>query len=772
MTTDRRTFLKLAAAGVATMAVGGSAAARAGRSASAEPFHWQKAPCQLCGAGCGVQVGVENGRVVAVAGDTGSSVNKGLLCVKGYHAGAALYGADRLTTPLLKRDGAFRAISWDAAIRIVADRAAMKPGGFAVYGSAQWTIGEAYVFQKFMKGGLSNNNLTTSTRFSEAAAARAARAVHGDDGPLGCFDDLDATNVVVVWGSNPAEEHPVLFSRVTDRRIGGAEITVVDIGSRRTRTTSTAQSFVRCRPHSEAAVLKGILRLLLVNKTWDKAFVTEHCGLRLPASSPDEPGRTVPFEEWRAALEPYTPDAVQRLSEVRNADLEMLADFFGNPDLRITSLWSEALNQRPEGEATNLLLHALHLLSGHVARPGDGPMALSGQPSECGSVGEVAASPDGLPGGLRVGSEPDRTHAERLWNLPAGRIQSAPGHEGIALWSRFSNTAEKGGDIHTIWVQAANPAQTLPNAPLLFGPSRKDPDKFLIVSDVYPTPTTLEADLVLPSSMWVEKNGMYGNLERRTQQWSRMVAPPGAARDDTWQAIAVAHELFLRGHAGMKDKDGQFLFDLAGGTTLWDWSRFSGVNVDRLVFNEYRPFAALRKRNLATYEAYEQARGLRWPVVENADGGFTESGKRHAGNTPGKTQLFLPADVVPVGLADKEYPFYLTFGPVVEHAGSGTITGRIPELRRAMPGGYLEMNRQDANRLGVVDGETVSLESRSGALRVPVWIEGRGSPSPGVLFAPVFDERMRPMALLPRGDSTSSTQPDLGPCAVRIRRLT
>ncbi len=788
MTTDRRTFLKMAAAGAASAAAGSSALARGGHTPSGGDFRWEKAPCRFCGVGCGVEVGVEGGRVVAVVGDPAAPANNGSLCVKGYHAGAALYGADRLTTPLLRHDGSFRPISWEAAIRVVADRVAMGSAGFATYGSAQWTLGEAYAFQKFMKGGLSNNQVNTSARFSEAAAMNASRAVYGDDAPVGCYEDLDTANVVILWGCNAAEELPVLFSRLTDRRIGGDDIKVVDVGTRRTRTTASAQSFVRCRPHTEDAVLRGVLRLLLLDESWDKDFVSQHCAFRLPDASPDKPGSAVTFEEWRAALAPFTPDAVQRVSEVRSADLRMLADLFSDRSNRIVSLWSEGTNQRAQGTVTNFLLQALHLLTGHIARAGDGPMVLDSQPSSNGSVREVGASPDALPGGLRIDNAQDRIFAEQAWSLPTGRINPTPGYEGVALWESFSKTAENGGDIHTIWVQASNPAQTLPNSPHIFDASRQDRDKFLIVSEVYPTPTMLEADLVLPSSMWVEKNGMYGSLERRTQQWFKMVGPPGDARDDAWQVIAVAYELFRRGMPGMKDNAGRFLFDLAGGGSIWDWGTYSKVNVDRLLFEEYRRFPALRRRNLAPYEQYVSARGLRWPVEQQADGTFAETARRFGGDEvvgggttkvdfyqsasgDGRAQLYLPTEVGPTEVPDGEYPFYLTTGSVVEHSGSGSLTGRIPELRNAMPSGYLEMNRQDANRLGIADGETVLLESRRGAMHVPVWIEGRGSPLPGMLFTPIFDERLRTMALLPEAEVPSAGQPDLGACAVRIRRL-
>src|SRR5690606_28047714 len=170
----------------------------------------------------------------------------------------------------------------------------------------------------------------------------------------------------------------------------------------------------------------------------------------------------------------------------------------------------------------------------------------------------------GLPGGGDVRNAEHRAMAERIWNLPAGRIKAEIGHHTVLMWERFCTPTDQGGDISTIWVQVTNPGQTLPNLNKLFEAKQGLEDKFLIVSDVYPTATTRLADLILPSAMWVEKNGMFGNSERRTQQWFKMVDPPGQARDDCWQTIAVAHRLLEMGHEGMKDAGGAFIFRMTG----------------------------------------------------------------------------------------------------------------------------------------------------------------------------------------------------------------
>ena len=790
---NRRDVLKAAA-----MATAAAAAARlAGHQpAEATPrveagVTWDKAPCRFCGTGCHVQVGVKGGRVVAIAGDQKAEVNRGLLCVKGYHVGLALYGADRLTQPLLRKDGKLVPITWDQALDIVADKIMANPAGFAFYGSGQWTIPEGYAAQKLIKAGLATNQIDPNARLCMSSAVTGFLSTYGVDEPAGCYDDLDACDVLLMWGNNPAEMHPVLFSRVIDRRTRGDKITVIDLTTRRTRTSGFCDRTMMFRPHGDLAIANGIAHLLLERGTWDRAFVEQFCNFRQRTEPPTLDGQAMTFAEYRAAMAFYTPAKVEELSGVAAADLEYLADLFGDPARRITSLWCMGMNQHTRGTAINDLVHGVHLLSGHFGKPGDAPTSLTGQPSACGTVREVGTLAHGLPGGLVVTKPEHRAEAEALWNLPAGRINPKPGYHTVELWKRFSTAKEQGGDIDTIWVQVTNPARSLPNINALFTPSRTLPGKFLIVSDVYPTATAMAADLVLPSAMWVEKNGMVGNSERRTQQWFKMVPPPGQARDDCWQTIAVARRLHDRGHPGLKDKDGTFLFhvvDRAGKPVpVWDWARYYDVNVDQQLFDEYRRFSRKKHKDLAPYGEYVKARGLRWPVVEQADGSWRETRFRFAKFddpyvTKGAVQFyhsvtkddralvwFHPWEPPPES-PDADYPLWLCTGRVLEHWHTGTLTMRIPQLQRAMPQAYCEMNRADARKLGVADGEVVVLESRRGKLELPVWLEGRGQPPPGTVFVPFFDESLAINLVTLEDHDPLSKQPDYKKCAVRVRR--
>ena len=791
---DRRTFLRASAMSAATMAAGRLASGQEPTRLPLAPLGsvaWNKAPCRFCGTGCHVLVGVEGGRVVAIAGDQKAEVNKGLLCVKGYHVGLALYGKDRLTQPLLRKNGRLEPISWEQAVEIVARRALANPAGFAVYGSGQWTIPEGYAANKFIKAGLANNQIDPNARLCMASAVTGFLATYGVDEPAGCYDDLDACDVLLLWGNNPAEMHPVLFSRVLERRARGEKVRIVELCTRKTRTSGFCDESFLFHPQGDLAIANGIARLLLERGTYDEAFVAKHCAFRAPDEGKTLEGKAISFSDFRAALAEYTPERVQALSGLAPASLRLLADLFGRRDLRITSLWCMGMNQHTRGTAINALVHGLHLLSGHFGRRGDAPTSLTGQPSACGTVREVGTLAHALPGGGVVTRDEDRARAETLWNLPPGRIAKKPGYHAVEMWRRFSLPKEQGGDIDTVWVQVTNPGQTLPNLHALFDESRRRGDKFLIVSDVYPTATTEVADLVLPSAMWVEKNGMVGNSERRTQQWFKMVQPPGQARDDAWQIIAVARRLFELGFAGMRDKDGRFLFHTEKDgreIPIWDYRRYYDVNVDERLFEEYRAFTRTKHKDLAPYGEYVKARGLRWPVVQQADGSWRETRFRftegedpyvkagagiqfyHSTTHDDRAQIWFHPYEAPPEVPDAEYPLWLCTGRVLEHWHSGTMTRRIPQLHRAMPKAYVELHRDDARRLGVADGELVTLETRRGAIDLPVWIDGRGSPPPGTVFVPFFDEGMRINRLTLEAYDPFSKQPDYKKCAVRVRK--
>ena len=845
---DRRTLLKASAMAAAVALIDLPANANAAEPTTApvdDGVAWNKAPCRFCGTGCGVLLGVKDGRIVGVQGDPKAEVNKGLCCMKGYHVGLILYGQDRLTTPRLRQaDGSYQDISWDEAIALVASKIAAAPERFAFYGSGQHTIPEGYASNKFVKAGLGHNHIDPNARLCMASAAAGYNATYGVDEPAGCYDDLDHCSVLISWGNNPAEMHPVLFSRVMDRRLKGEKVLFIDLTTRRTRSSELADHVAFFTPNSDLAIANGIAHLLVQAGFLDKPWVQDFYRLRqrIADYAPDASkrdvydaeaikpqnlaGKDMSREEYIAALAPYTPEAVEKMSGVPAALIRLIAEKMADPAERVLSWWCMGPNQHIRGTAMNSLLHSIHHLAGQWGKPGASALSLTGQPSACGTAREVGTFAHLLPGHLPLINAHYREIAEELWHLPKGRLNPKIGFHTVKMWDEF---CKADGAISTLWVQVTNPGQTLPNRHQLFLEKAKHPEKFLIVSDVYPTATTALADLILPSAMYVEKNGMYGNAERRTQQWLKMVPPPGAARDDCWQLLAVSHAMFEKGFAGMRDKDGDWLFARAlknaDGTLppVWKWEHYYDVNVDQRLFEEYRPFTKVKHKDLAPYEVYATTHGgLRWPVVQDTAGAWQEVRYRfvagmdpyvsvtaatvtaaslaagaaakpdpswrvneglsappqpsptfqfyHSNTKDGKAFIwFHPFEQAPE-LPDAEYPFWLCTGRVIEHWHSGSMTMRVPQLRRSMPHAYIELHPEDAQRIGVSSGQNVTVESRRGSLTLPAWINGRGKPPVGSVFVPFFDERFFINELTLHSHDPFSKQPDFKKCAVRIRK--
>jgi nitrate reductase NapA len=778
---SRRDFLKLSAKTAALAALG----LNGGIVALAHAFDdesiglkWHKAPCRFCGTGCGVLVGVRDGKVVAVQGDRQSPVNKGLLCVKGYHAGAALYGQDRLTYPLIRKNGELQKATWEEAIGLIANKIMDDPKRFAVYGSGQWTIPEGYMALKFIKGGLGTNEIDPNARLCMASAVAGFLTTFGDDEPSGCYDDLDVCDTVICWGNNWAEMHPVLFSRFIDRRIKGDEIKMIDMATRRTRTTEAADHYIEFRPQTDMLIANGICHLLIKRDSYDKKFVQDKVRFK------SNDGQVIAFEDYKAFLEDYAPEKVTQLAGISLDQLNLLADLFSNPKEKIVSLWCMGMNQHTRGTAINNLVYNVHLLSGKIGRPGSTPFSLTGQPSACGTCREVGTLAHALPGGRLVEDERHRQQTEEIWNVKPGTIHPVPGHHTIAMFKAFA-----AGELTGMWVQITNPGQSMPN---LNANLDKAGDQFLVVSDIYPTATTGLADVILPSAMWVEKNGLFGNSERRIQQWFKMVEPPGEARDDVWQMLAVARRMYEKGFAGMKDKDGQFLFAVRdeGGKEIeaWRWEVFKKHNVDKILFEDYRRFSVLKHKDLAPYDEYVRHSGLRWPVVQDSLGAWKETPRRYIegedpfvkrgeglsfyGDKGGENRANIiarPYDAPPE-VPDPEYPFWLCTGRVLEHWHTGTMTRRIKQLYDANPFAYVELNPEDARVLGVYRGDKLRITSRRGEIVLPVSVDGRSVPQKGSVFVPFFDETKLINVVTLDAFCPISKEPDYKKCAVRLEK--
>lgn len=781
MSMDRREFLVSLGAATAGLALGGcrdpAAPGATSSPVSDTELTWSKAPCRFCGVGCGVEVGVHRGKVLAVRGDVASPVNRGLLCVKGYHLPAILYGKDRLLHPMKRRpDGkGFDRISWDEALDLVAKRYRETldrygPGAVAVYGSGQWTVFDGYAALKWVKGGMRSNNLEANARLCMSSAVAGFMTQFGSDEPMGCYEDLDRADDFVLWGNNMAEMHPVLFSRILERKRTSPGVRIIDIGTRRTPTTDYADQYVEIRPGSDLALANGILHLLLASGRIDRSFLDENVTFRRGIEDlnaigygafgeqaerytfQDEP-REVSEAELAAFLADYPPAKVSELCGVPEAQIRALADVYGDPSRGTVSLWCMGVNQHTRGTWMNNLINDLHLLTGKIGRPGANPLSLTGQPSACGTVREVGTLANRLPADMVVTNPEHRAKAESIWGLPPGTISETPGYHAVDMFRALAR-----GDIKVIWIQATNPWVTLPNLRRL---ERAHHDgRFIVVSDIYPTPTTDAADLVLPSAAWVEREGVFGNTERRTQQWDKLVDPPGEAREDAWQIIQVAKRMGM-GH-------------------LFPWPE---NDWHEPMYEEYRRFTLGVGKDLASYAQLRATRGMLWPVVDGKEtryryaAGFDPYVKKSKGvhfykakATGEKAVFYLRPYHPPAEVPDPEFPFWLCTGRVLEHWHTGSMTRRVKQLHQAVPAAYVELNRADALELGVKNGDRVRVVTRRGSLELPAQVDGRGKPPRGTLFIPFFDERVLVNLLTLDAMDSISYEPDYKKCAARIER--
>jgi nitrate reductase NapA len=770
---DRRTFLRklglLSATTAASAAVPGAVMPLGGvlPRAGAGPV-WKKAPCRLCGVGCGLLVGVENGRAVAVKGDPDSPVNQGLACAKGYYSAQILAGRDRITRALVRREGRLVEVPLREALDLVAFRLGetVRQHGkdsVAIYGSAQWTVPDAYLAAKLFKGALGTNNVETSARLAAGSAVAGLRSSFGLDGAIGCSEDLDHADVFVLWDANLAETDPVLFSRILDRKRANPAVRILDLATRTSRTSYAADHSLLHAPHAGLAIANAICHEIVARKWVHREFVRRHVAFKRGATGfgdgrgdralVEEEAAEVGWGDLVAFLADYDPERVQELSGLPAASIRWLASLYGDPLRKVVTLWGPELNQDVRGTWTNNALYNIHLLVGKIAAPGNGAFGLTGQLGGGGTVASAGAACDALPGGL-VRRDADRRRAAAIWGVPAANLSPEPGRPALGMFDRFTR-----GEIRFLWVMAANPMMSLPDLDRYRGRASRA-DRFLVVSEAYPTPTTDVADVVLPAALWFEREGVYASAERRVQHVERLSTPPGEATSDAWQLIEVARRL--------------------GFGSLFPYE--AGRQVEQ-IWEEYRHFHSDPRDALPSLADLRAHGGLLWPYVAGRETrwryntAYDPAASRaygeydFYGHEDHRAWIWLRPYEPAAEAPDEAYPFWLTTGTVLEHWGTGSLTQRVPALHRALPRGYVEINREDARELGIRHRQRVRLASRRGAVEAEVRIDYRSQPPRGVVFVPTFDEGLPINRLTLDAACPLSGQPDGAKCAIRITAL-
>ncbi len=828
---SRRTFLKATAAATTASAAGISLTPGTAEAQFAPPdIRWDKAACRFCGTGCSVLVGVKDGRVVATQGDPEAPVNRGLNCIKGYFLSKIMYGADRLTQPMLRKsngvfdkNGAFEPVSWDEAFDVMAEKwkAAIRekgPTAVSMFGSGQWTVWEGYAAAKLMKAGFRSNNIDPNARHCMASAVAAFIRAFGIDEPMGCYDDLEHADTFVLWGSNMAEMHPILWSRLTDTRLTkpGAEVHVLSTFEH--RSFELADNGMVFAPQTDLAILNYIANYVIQTGAVNEDFVANHVNITKTATDigyglrPEHPleqaatnpshegghGKLEPIsmDEYAAAVAAYDVDTVSALSGVPAGKLERLAQQYADPNRKVMSLWTMGFNQHTRGSWVNGLLYNVHLLTGKIAEPGNSPFSLTGQPSACGTAREVGTFAHRLPADMVVANEAHRDICEEAWGLPKGTIPPKPGFHAV-----LQHRMLKDGTLNCHWVQCNNNLQAAPNINEEGLPGYRNPDNFITVSEPYPTVTALAADLILPTAMWVEKEGAYGNAERRTQFWNQQVKAPGEARSDLWQVMEFSKR-FTTDDVWSKDLldanpefKGVNLFDLLFANGEVDKFPVSEVNdgfdndesthfgfyVQKGLFEEYAQFGRGKAHDLDDFHSYHETRGKRWPVVDGKETlyrfreGFDPyvpegEGVRFYGKPDGRANIIFAPYEPAAEEPDADFDLWLVTGRVLEHWHSGSMTRRVPELHRSYPEALLYMHPDDARDRGVRRGQEIEISTRRGTVLTRVETRGRNKMPKGVVFMPWFDEGQLTNKLTLDATCPISKETDFKKCACRVQR--
>jgi nitrate reductase NapA len=623
MALSRRDFLKSSAAASAAAAVGMTVPATLSAAANEaeSSWRWDKAACRFCGTGCGIMLATKEGKIVAVKGDPAAPVNRGLNCIKGYFNAKIMYGADRLKQPLLRVDnngnfdknGKFAPVSWKRAFDEMEFhiKKALKtsgPEGVGVFASGQYTIMEGYAAQKMMKAGFRSNAIDPNARHCMASAVVGFYQTFGIDEPSGCYDDIELTDTIVSWGSNMAEMHPILWSRVTDRKLSDPEhVKVINMSTYTHRTSDLADIEIIFTPNTDLALWNYIAREIVYNAPesidWD--FVKKHIvfaaspvnmgyGMRRSDEKSIKDGKysakemeiiskemqkvvsateapalapygykegdmmvnknaglahwEIPFEEYKKFLEPYTLDYVATISK---GDPDEDINEFKKKLQTLANLYIEKNRKVVSFWTMGMNQHTRGTWCNTLAY--NVHFLLNKQAKPGSGAFSLTGQPSACGTAREVGTFTHR--------LPADMMVANPKHRKITenVWNVPEGTINPVGvqDIMKIhrgiedglvkfaWVNVCNPYQDTASATHWIKAAR-EMDNFIVTSDGYPGISAKVSDLILPSAMIYEKWGGYGNAERRTQLWRQQVLPVGDSMSDTWQWVELAKRFTVK----------------------------------------------------------------------------------------------------------------------------------------------------------------------------------------------------------------------------------
>ncbi|WP_431219388.1 molybdopterin oxidoreductase family protein [Leifsonia xyli] len=686
---------------------------------------WVRSACVLCSNGCGCDIAVKDGRMVGIRGRADDHINHGRLGPKGLYASwEGMRGRDRLTHPLVRRDGELVQATWDEAMDAIVQRSTqlleeVGPLSHGFYTSGQLFIEEYYALAVLGKAGVGTPHMDGNTRLCTATAATALKETFGADGQPGCYEDIDECDAMFLWGHNLAATQTVTWSRVLDRLAGPNPPRLVVIDPRRTPTAEKAEVHLAVRPGTNLALLLCLERELIENGWIDEEFVEAH---------------TLGLDELKGQVEQWTPEHAAEVCGVDAEDIRRAARIFAESP-RVLSTVLQGFYQAPQATASSCQVNNLHLLRGMIGKPGGGILQMNGQPTaqnnrECGADGDLP--------GFRNWENPE--HVQQLadlWGVDSLKIPHwAPPTHAMQLF-RYAEQ----GSISFLWISATNPAVSLPQLPRIRELLAKE-DLFLVVQDLYLTETAELADVVLPAAGWGEKTGTFTNATRTVHLSEKAVEPPGEARADLDIFLDYVKRMDFRRN------DGRPLLEWEGpedayrawqdasrgrpcdytGISYDDLRRESGIRWPRREGETESPLRLYSDFDFPSHPDYCESYGH-----DLLTGGSVGEESYKALRPDGRAMLKSAPFTGPHEPPDEHYPLRFTTGRSVYHFHTRTKTGRSPELVTAAPEVWVELAAEDAAERGIEEGALVEVVSRRGRLVAPVRVSAI---RPGTVFAP------------------------------------
>nr|MDO8083974.1 formate dehydrogenase subunit alpha [Candidatus Sigynarchaeum springense] len=686
-----------------------------------------KTTCVYCGTGCQLYLFVnDEGKVV----DTRPvmppefSPGGGKLCIKGWNVHEFIQHPDRLTDPMIRKDGKLEKVSWEEAIKYVADNfkkiMAENPGNNRVLGcfsSAKCTNEENYAMQKFCRAVLKSNNVDHCARLCHASTVAGLASTFGSGAMTNSIDEIADAEVILITGSNTNEQHPLIGRRILEALHKGGKLIVVD--PRTIPLSELAEEHggivMHQRPGTDVAWMNAVMNVIINENLYNKEFVENNCEN---------------FDEFKAEVMKMTPEIAEGITGIPKQKLIDAAHMIAKAK-SVSLIYSMGITQHTTGVDNVRSTANLQMLCGNIGKRATGVNPLRGQQNVQGSC-DMGALPNGYSGYQPVTEPANREKMAKEWGIPVAEMDDKVGLTVVEMVN-----AAHDGKLKGLYIMGENPMMSDPD---LHHVEAALKNVFLVVQDIFPTPTTALANVVLPAACFAEKDGTFTSTERRVQMVRKAVEPVGKSKPD-WEIIGlIAKEM---GYNGLSYKQVREIMDEVNRVT----PSYAGITWDRLLTKED---------------------GLQWPCKDpshpgtkflHADGKFTR-GKGHFFAVPFKEPAELP---------DKEYPFILTTGRMLWQYHTGTMSRRSPTLNSRAPEAYVEMSITDATELGLVDGQKVKVKSRRGEITLKVKVTHRVNK--GVIFIPFHFEEAAVNKLTIAALDPIAKIPEYKVCAAQVIKI-